>query len=735
MANKVIISRSKMISLANAIRSITGSTAPLSIDSIIQTIHTLNSSGGTNIGGLYQTGAVEAYRALGDDAINDLLVTSWNDLISDKTIISTTDSIVPGQILPELPEKNQYGFYFGVPYNYLGSEYSVKFFEDGSVEETFEGESFAFPAGSAIYSQNTADMTNPDIDYDIAYFSEDGTVMTWWDEKYFVGSPILLNGDLFIPNTYGAQLNFSSQTLLTGVVLPKDLTYINNYAFSYCTSLTEIVIPNSVTSIGDSVFEGCENIQNIELPNSVTSIGVYAFDCCENTENVYYNGTVEDWCNIIFSGYGGNPLSYAKYIYMKNEDDAYYLLTSLVIPSTITTIGRYQFYYCINLTKIVIPNSVTSIGEYAFSGTGITEIVIPDSVTSIGESVFDHCTSLAEIVIPESVTSIDDYAFRGTGITEIVIPNSVTSIGKSAFAYCTGITEIVIPNSVTSIGNYAFDGCTGITEIVIPNSVTSIGDYAFDHCTNVEFLQVPFSSTINQLSDLFHATPNTSLKKVVITSGTSLDYSAFYGCTSLTEIVLPDSITSIGNYAFRDCTGLTEIVIPNSVTSIGNSAFSGCENIQNIELPNSVTSIGNYAFDGCTGITEIVIPDSVTSIGYNIFQGCTNVEFFQVSFNSTITGIYELFGTRNLTTLKKVVITNSTSISSHAFYGYTSITEVVIPDSVTSIGDNAFAFCANLTKINYMGTVAQWNSINKQPTWDYSTGTYTIYCTDGSINK
>jgi hypothetical protein len=167
-------------------------------------------------------------------------------------------------------------------------------------------------------------------------------------------------------------------------------------------------------------------------------------------------------------------------------------LTSIVIPSSVTSIGAGAFCGCSNLTSITIPNSVTSIGRYAFDGcSGLTSIDIPSSVISIGAGAFCGCSNLTSITIPNSVTSIGILAFDGcSGLTSIVIPSSVTSIGDGAFHNCNNLTSITIPNSVTSIGKYTFCGCSGLTSIVIPSSVESIGDGAFTGCSPELILHV-----------------------------------------------------------------------------------------------------------------------------------------------------------------------------------------------------------------------------------------------------
>ena len=249
-------------------------------------------------------------------------------------------------------------------------------------------------------------------------------------------------------------------------------------------------------------------------------------------------------------------------------------LTSLTLPSNVTSIGRYAFGGCRELTSLTIPSSVTSIGDGAFYDCrGLTSLTIPSSVTSIGESAFSFCSGLTSFAIPSSVTSIGDDAFRGcSGLTSLTIPSSVTSIGEGAFSDCSGLTNLTILSSVASIGKDTFRGCSGLTSLTISSSVIS---------------------------------------------------PAFSGCTSLTSLTITSSVTSIGSSAFSGCSGLTSLTIPSSVTSIGSSAFYGCSGLTSLTIPSSVTSIRSGAFSGCSGLTSIyVCPEKLPELGENVFEGC-----------------------------------------------------------------------------------------------------------------
>ena len=288
-----------------------------------------------------------------------------------------------------------------------------------------------------------------------------------------------------------------------------------------------------------------------------------------------------------------------------------------------------------------------------------------------------------------------------------------------------GITYEGLYYNVTDTGEIEIARCyeyvrkVNITIEIDGKFVTSIGKEAFFNCTGLTEITIPDSVT--SIED--YAFSNcTSLTEITIPdSVTSIESGTFFGCTSLTEITLPDSVTDIeGQYydgysyygAFSGCTSLTEITIPDSVTSIGECVFSGCTGLTEITIPDSVTSIGRRAFSGCTGLTEITIPDSVTSIGGRAFSGCTSLTEITIPDGVTSIESGTFFGCTSLT---EITLPDSvTDIEGQyydgysyygAFSGCTSLTEITIPDSVTSIGECVFSGCTGLTEITIPDSV------------------------------
>ena len=395
--------------------------------------------------------------------------------------------------------------------------------------------------------------------------------------------------------------------------------------------------------------------------------------------------------------YQGNTLYYnitsdntIEVTYYSSTTDNNYVSGDVVIPSSVTnngttysvtSIGDYAFYLCIGLTSVTIPNSVTSIADYAFEG----------------------CSSLTSVTIPNSVTSIGKWAFIScSGLTSVTIPNSVTSIGNMAFAYCSGLTSVTLPNNAT-IHSKAFIGAgtkPTIDSVIYCNDTLIVGNYTFIGTGFLTFYLNGNSYFPNNNARVFDCDesksgdliiPSTISYNGTTYSVTSIGDRAFYYCSGLTSVTIPNGVTSIGNYAFYECRSLTSVTIPNSVTSIGEWAFTYCRSLTSVTIPNSVTSIGEWAFSYCISLTSVTIPNSVTSIGGGAFAGCSS--------------------------LTSVTIPNSvTSIAGYAFYECNGLTSIVSNAVVPpALGSEFFPYPNSCNVIVPCGsleayTSSRWNN-------------------------
>ena len=499
---------------------------------------------------------------------------------------------------------------------------------------------------------------------------------------------------------------FSGCTNLKNVTIGNGVESIGASAFNGCSSLTKIIIPDSVTSIGSSAFNGCTNLTATTIPDNVTSIGDNAFNNCTGLQTVTIGNGVTSLNGFNFTG---------------NEN-----LTTVNLGNGIKQIRDSEFSGCTELASVTIGNGVESIGSSAFNGcTNLTAITIPDNVTSIGDNAFNNCTGLQEVTIGDGVTSLNGFDFTGNkNLTTVTLGNGIKQIRDSEFSGCTNLESVTIGSGVESIGDNAFNRCSSLTEVIIPDSVISIGVGAFDGCTKLA--GVTIENGVESIgASAFEGCM--SLTEIVIPDSViSIGAYAFNGCSSLTEVIIPDSVTSIGSWTFNGCTSLTAIIIPDSVTSIGIRMFNGCTKLASVTIGNGVESIGGSAFDGCTSLTAIIIPDSVTSIGDNAFSGCTqlanvtigngvesigNNAFYgctKLNYNKDGNGnylgnkdnpYYALIKATSLDIADIEINSNCKIIAGSALNGCSSLTEVIIPDSVISIGVRAFSGCTKLANV------------------------------------
>ena len=568
---------------------------------------------------------------------------------------------------------------------------------------------------------------------------------------------------------------------ITSVSIPQSVTAIGSSAFSGCSSLSSIVIPEGVKELGSSAFSGCTKATSVSLPNSITSIGSYAFENCSSITSIIIpegvtllqEATFKD-CSSLTSVVLPKSLTEIGNNVFQNCST----LSSITLPQELKSISEYAFAGCGSLASVNIQGTIEKINDYAFQDcSNLTSIFLPEGLKEIGNKAFANCSGMKTFTMPVSVTSILKDAFSGcTGLQKIIVKDiaswcriNFASFTSNPLYYAkhlysdedTEITELIITNKVSRIGDYAFYNADNLSKIyILPNDYNTYpikisNDTFSTSCYTWTDLFVPEGkkdayegtnywnkfksiSEYNTTVDGIKYRILSSSKEVAVTkkgdnvvySGDivipekisligmlfdviSIDSQAFKDCNGLTSITIPNSVTSIGQYAFYRCSKLSSITLPGSISSIEMGMFANCFNLTSITIPNSVTSIGNNAFSYCSGLTSISIPNSVTSIGSRAIGSCSGLTSIMVEESNSIydsrdncNAIIETATNTLIAGCKNTIIPNSVaSIGNNAFFGCSGLTSISIPNSVTSIGDYAFYYCKGPTSVTIPNSV------------------------------
>ncbi|MCM1037606.1 MAG: leucine-rich repeat domain-containing protein [Bacteroides sp.] len=448
------------------------------------------------------------------------------------------------------------------------------------------------------------------------------------------------------------QTNFlKGNKYLTTIQLPDGLTSIPGSTFSGCTALTDVKLGSKTTSIGTSAFTGCTSLKTIDLPETVTTISANAFQNCTAFESIELGSKVSKIGGYAFAGTTA--------------------LKSIVIPASVTTI-QYNAFSGSDLSEGITfaqeGSKLTTIEYGAFAGAKMPALILPNSITTLGQD-------------GQGIVNAADNA-PNTTLKTLVLPDNTDyyQILSKAFANCTALESVTIPDGITSFGQSAFAGC-GFSEIVMPANLTEIGGGAFKNCKSLEKVDLSKSKYLMTIAgEAFNGC--SSLSSVDFTDQTyfeSIGNQAFLGCTSLSSATFTGctGLTSIGNQAFYNCAGLSSVDFTGctALTSIGASAFANCA-LTDVVIPEKITKIAESSF-AKNPLATVTLPAGVTAIDKNAFQGHSLTEL----------------------TLPQGLLTIGESAFSAGAKDKSSMTKLVIPSSVTSIGNYGFSYLNSLYEI------------------------------------
>ena len=523
---------------------------------------------------------------------------------------------------------------------------------------------------------------------------------------------------------------FEGCSSLTDVVLPDSLTLLGSYAFRNCTSLYRIEIPTAITTISQNVFYGCSSLVYAKLHAGVTAIGDSAFYGCDKLmyvelgadsklqkigansfrgcENLITFTLPSGFTSIDTDAFGGC----AKLLYVENHSS----LALTVGGTGYGSVAKNVSKLCRADGTVKYKSGVTSLsyvreGDFLYRETngkytmiaylGEDAVLTLPSTTQNGYSYelalsrYGFYDQVRTVILPEGVTALSNGAFTDANhLAEVVLPDTLTAIGNQAFKGCTSLTAITLPESVTTIGESAFEGA-GLVQIVIPENVTSLGRYSFRDCVSLRNVTLP--NTLTVINDRL-----------------------FAGCTSLTSITLPEGVTTIAEGAFLDCAQLSSINIPKSVTTVRARAFegtllvetmgkkvNGASYIQDVlvavdtdtvylDLLPETRVIARDAFTDCVLLKHV----TVTGNNHSVLSELANVETLVIKKMPTTHTIRQYFATVP-TTLKNVVILDTTGVNKNSFTSITGVTIYVAAEEADVRWDHNYPGWNNENHVIY----------------------------------
>lgn len=540
---------------------------------------------------------------------------------------------------------------------------------------------------------------------------------------------------------------FSGCVNITSVDFGDKLKTIAANAFHTCAGLTSITLPDSVVSIGERAFFKTEKLATVDLSENLESMGAYAFHMSKiyteaaDGKNTSDQGVVliDDWIvgckntDIVNIYIPSNVSGVADYAFMGQ----YEKLATVNLPS-VKYIGDAAFYLCKALTVSIFSDHLIKIGDDVFAGCEfLKQVTLGNSLVEIGGYAFSGCKALSGLSVPNTVDRIGTFAFINSGLSagndgiiyvgndenpnlwvvgvahEFVnfpeIKEGTKGIAEYSFVDCILIQEITLPDSLQYIGRGAFYGC-GVyfmMSVNIPKGLKEIGDYAFYECPSLtlrnEFKDAKNLERIGRSA--FYGAQFLAAKEIQadedgyaipipgrldLTGVNEIGDYAFFGCASIETLMIGNGVEKIGNRVFHSNASLKTVQISNSVTEMGIRVFYKCEALETVMIGNGMKEIPDYTFYGCKALKNVVFATGggIERVGRYAFRDCVKLSEINFGDSLKVMDDYSFFGCSGLTEL---VIPNTVeSIGKYAFRNCSSLTSVVIPETLVTIGKHAF---------------------------------------------
>ncbi|MDD4406308.1 MAG: leucine-rich repeat protein [Parabacteroides sp.] len=456
------------------------------------------------------------------------------------------------------------------------------------------------------------------------------------------------------------------------------VTSINVRAFYYCSGLTSVIIPNSVTSIGAYAFEGCSNLENIEIPDSVAEIGGWVFFGCTSLINIYVapeNPNYSSLEGVLFNRDGTVLIQYPA-----KKEGIY------TIPEGVISFGDYAFYNCTGLTSLVLPESMNVLGQNAFyKFNGLQQIHLPSTLEAIGEDAFFGCVNLQEINIPDTVTSIGAGAFANCKSLEVLdIPAYVKTIGDSAFYRCEKLKFAYIPDSCVEAGSYMFKHCYALETVIMGAGIKEVQDGFFLGCGYIkeEYYQ-------NNHGDSF-----------------------FMNCGNLKEVYFLGDNPGIPYDAFL----VDEYRISMSTNAFINTKGAHKANPEYFVDPVQNKTPTLYYLNDRLGWYTKTYEEALDEVrnatyldyGLNCSLNYAELKAEEGDFESDGGIIISYKGNSPVVVVPNILNgVPVTEISEGAFLGNAGIYVIILPETVTVVGERAFAYCPHLKTVQFRGNAPE----------------------------